>query len=172
MPHRNRHGRRRWWWRRRRYDRRRLNHDRRRLNHDRCGRHNRRRRHHRGAVVRIPVGVIPDLPIPATPVMWMRCRSSPPTAQTRRWHTTMKYVARRRRAMRPMMTHTVVVFRMHRTGTGPHVVRGMAGRNSPSGTGNEATRNGKNDRPFHTGIPFCFRLRSTSALRRCAQRVA
>ena len=84
--------------------------------------------------------------------------TSPPTAQTRRWHTTMKYVVRRRSAMRTMMTHTVVVFRMHRTGTGPHVVRGMAGRNSPSGTGNEAARNGMNDYSFHSVFLSVFRL--------------
>ena len=170
LPYRNRRIRprrwRRWWWR---------CHDGLRLHYDRCGCHNRRRRrhhnrsrrhhcrrrlhhdrrgrHHRRTVVRIPVGIIPDLPIPATPVMWMRCRSSPPTAQTRRRHTTTKYVVMRRSAMRAM-SHTVMVFHMHRTG--PRVVRRMAGRNSPSGTGNKAAGNGKNDRSFHNGSPSCF----------------
>ena len=171
LPYRNHHSRSRRWWRRRRrryHDGLRLHHDRRRCNNRRRRRHHNRRRchhnrrrchnrrcrcHNRRAVVRIPVGIIPDLPIPTTPVMWMRRRTSPPTAQIRRRHTTMKYVVMRRSTMRTMR-HTAVVFRMHRTG--PRVVRGMAGRNSPSGTGNETASNGKDDHPFHNGSPFCF----------------
>ena len=193
VPHRNRHRRRRrrwWWW--RHHDGRRPHHDRRRLNHDRCGRHNRRRRHHRRTVVRVSVGVIPDLPIPATPVMWMRRRASPPTAQTRRWHTTMKYVVRRRSAMRSRtMPRTTMVSRMpqfgicmvlsrHRTGTGlllrlygvrHRFLLGMSGRMlRPDRAVGDATRNDSNDYSFHCSSPFF--LQSTNAFRRCARRFA
>ena len=164
MLHRNHHSRprrRRKW--RRRHDRCWRHHDRCRCHNRRCRRHNRRcrrhnrrcRRHNRRAVVRIPIGIIPDLPIPATPVMWMRCGTTSPAVHIRRRHTATKCMMRRRSAMRPRtMPCATMVSRMHRTRS--RMVRGMAGRNSPSGTGNEAASNGKNDRSFHSGFPFCF----------------